>query len=265
MSVIINLPTPRTKVPDTMARHQIERIRHETRRRTLTVETAAKLTPNMLRISFLADDLRDFVSLSADDHVKLFFPVEGGPDCMRDYTPRLFDTWRGTLTIDFALHEAGVATRWAAAAKAGDTLDIGGPRGSAIIPADFDWYWLIGDETALPAIGRWLEEARPGVAATTIVVVESEDDIQVISTDAAWTPVWMPRNGGADDVTLLQSALATQEMPAGDGFVWIAAEGSVARTLRGYVVERRQHPREWTKAAGYWVRGKADTHDRIED
>ncbi len=248
-----------------MARHQVERIRHETRRRTLTVETAAKLTPNMLRISFLADDLRDFVSLSADDHVKLFFPVEGGPDCMRDYTPRLFDTWRGTLTIDFALHEAGVATRWAAAAKAGDTLDIGGPRGSAIIPADFDWYWLIGDETALPAIGRWLEEARPGVAATTIVVVESEDDIQVISTDAAWTPVWMPRNGGADDVTLLQSALATQEMPAGDGFVWIAAEGSVARTLRGYVVERRQHPREWTKAAGYWVRGKADTHDRIED
>ena len=59
-----------------MARHQVERIRHETRRHTLTVETAAKLTPNMLRISFLADDLRDFVSLSAGDRVKLFFPVE---------------------------------------------------------------------------------------------------------------------------------------------------------------------------------------------
>ena len=28
-----------------MGRHQVERIRHETRRRTLNVETAVKLTP----------------------------------------------------------------------------------------------------------------------------------------------------------------------------------------------------------------------------
>ena len=248
-----------------MVQHQVERIRHETRRRTLTVETAVKLTPNMLRISFMADDLGDFVSVSPDDHVKLFFPVEGEPDCMRDYTPRHFDTALSKLAIDFALHEAGVATRWAITAKAGDTLHIGGPRGSTTIPADFDWYWLIGDETALPAIGRWLEEARAGVVATTFVVVACEDDTQVISTDAAWTPVWLPRNGGTDDAALLQTALAMQEMPAGDGFVWIAAEGGVARDLRGYVVERRQHPRKWTKAAGYWVRGKIDAHDRIED
>ncbi len=36
-------------------------------------------------------------------------------------------------------------------------LDIGGPRGLAVVPDDFDWYWLIGDETALPAIGRFIE------------------------------------------------------------------------------------------------------------
>ena len=248
-----------------MVRHQVERIRHETRRRTLIVETAVNLTPNMLRISFTADDLHDFVSLSADDHIKLFFPVEGESDCMRDYTPRLFDTEQGTLVLDFALHEAGVATRWAIAAKTGDKLDIGGPRGSAIIPADFDWYWLIGDETGLPAIGRWLEEARAGVLATTFVVVESEADKQVISTNAAWAPVWMPRNNARDDAALLRTVLEMHEMPPGDGFVWIAAEATAARSLGDYVIEIRQHPREWTKAAGYWVRGKADTHDRIED
>ena len=248
-----------------MGSHQIKRIRHDTRRRTLTVETAVKLTPNMLRIIFTADDLHDFVSLSADDHIKLFFPVDGQPDCMRDYTPRRFDTKRGTLVIDFALHEAGIATRWATAAKVDDRLDIGGPRGSAVIPADFDWYWLIGDETALPAIGRWLEEARAGLAATTVVVVEGEDDRQVISTAAAWTPVWIPRNNASDDAALLRTALAMQEMPPGDGFVWIAAEASVARSLRDDVLELRHHPRQWTKAAGYWTQGKADTHDRIED
>ncbi len=248
-----------------MARHGIERVRHETRRRTLTVESTVRLTPNMLRISFTTEDLGDFVSLSADDHVKLFVPVDGGPDCMRDYTPRLFDTARGMLAIDFALHDAGVATGWATAARVGDRLDIGGPRGSAILPSDFDWYRLIGDETALPAIGRWLEEAPAGVTVTTIVVVEGEDDAQSISTAAAWTPVWIPRNGAADDAALVRAALAMQETPPGDGFVWIAAEASVARALRLHVVEHGRHPRDWVKAAGYWTRGKPDAHDRIED
>ena len=248
-----------------MVRHQIERIRHETRRRTLTVQTVERLTPHMLRIGFTSDDLHDFVSLSADDHIKLFFPVAGERDCMRDYTPRCFDTERGTITLDFAMHDAGVATKWAIAAKVGDRLEIGGPRGSAVIPTDFDWYWLIGDETALPAIGRWLEEAPAGLMVTTAVIIDSENDRQIISTKARWTPIWLPRNGAKDDAGLLQNALARHELPSGQGFVWIAAEGSVARSLRSYVIDHHQHPREWTKAAGYWVRGIADAHDRIEN
>jgi NADPH-dependent ferric siderophore reductase len=54
-----------------------------------------------------------------------------------------------TLTIDFAIHLAG-PHQWAAAAKVGDRLDIGGPRGSAVVPDDFDWYLLIGDEARCP-------------------------------------------------------------------------------------------------------------------
>ena len=245
-------------------RHKIERVRHDTRRRILTVETVVSLTPHMLRIGFKGD-LGDFVSLSADDHVKLFLPVEGEPDAMRDYTPRRFDAALGTMTIDFALHDAGVATRWAVAARAGDTLEIGGPRGSAIIPSDFDWYWLIGDETALPAIGRWLEQASQGVPITTFMIVEEESDVQLVPTAAAWIPVWAIRNGSGDDAALLRAAMAARRMPVGDGFVWIAAEASVARAVRGYILEERRHPREWTKAGGYWVRGKADAQDRIED
>ena len=184
---------------------------------------------------------------------------------MRDYTPRCFDTERGKISIDFAMHDAGVATKWAATAKIGDRLEIGGPGGSAVIPTDFDWYWLIGDETALPAIGRWLGEAPAGLVVTTAVIIDSEDDRQIISTKAKWTPIRLPRNGAKDDAGLLQTTLARHELPLGDGFVWIAAEGSVARTLRTYVIDHRQHRREWTKAAGYWVRGIADAHDRIDN
>jgi NADPH-dependent ferric siderophore reductase len=35
--------------------------------------------------------------------------------------------------------------------------------------------------------------------------------------------------------------------------------------VRSIVVDERGHPRQWTKAAGYWKRGQAETHEKIED
>ena len=252
---------------DTLAptRHGIIRVRHETRRRVLTVASRELLTPRMLRLGFASPELHDFVSASHDDHIKLFFPSrDGGEPARRDFTPRRFDTANNTLVIDFALHEAGPATQWAATARIGDTLEIGGPRGSSVVPDDFDWYLLIGDETALPAIGRRVEELRAGVPVTTFVI-GGAGAAQHFDTRAAWTPLWIARHAAFDDAELLHAALADHPLPDGEGFVWIAAEASVARHLRGYLVEERGHPRAWVKAAGYWKRGQADAHEKIED
>ena len=82
---------------------------------------------------------------------------------MRDFTPRRFDSKTATLVIDFALHDAGPATRWALGARAGDRLEIGGPKSSKVVPDDFDGYLLVGDESALPAIGRRVEGASVAV------------------------------------------------------------------------------------------------------
>jgi NADPH-dependent ferric siderophore reductase len=212
--------------------------------------------------------LHDFVSASHDDHVKLFFPdgkdADGGKTCMRDFTPRRFDKSRGTLFIDFALHESGPAMRWAASARVGDTLQIGGPKGSTVVPDDFDWYLLIGDETALPAIGRRVEELRANVPVTTFIVTQAAET-QDFDTRAAWTPRWIERDASSDDASLLRAALADYALPKGEGFVWIAAEASVARIVRTLVIDDLGHPRQWTKAAGYWKRGHADAHEKIED
>lgn len=241
-----------------MSKHEITRIRHELRRRLLTVTAVERLTPQMLRITLASDELAGFVSASFDDHVKLIFPGDGDTPVMREYTPRRFDPDSRTLVIDFALHDAGPATQWAEKAAVGDTLQIGGPRGSAVIPDDFDWYLLIGDETALPAIGRRLEELRPGVPAASFVV----GDAQPIETRANWTPRWIARDAASDDAMLLRQALAHYTLPEGEGFVWIAAEAAVARSLRGLIVDERGHAKAWTKAAGYWTRGKADTSEK---
>lgn len=254
----------------TMTRHQITRIRHEIRRRTLSVQTIEQLGPAMRRITFSCDHMGDFISASPDDHIKLFFaqPGEEKP-LMRDYTPRRFDAAAGVLVIDFALHEAGPATQWAIAAKPGDTLDIGGPRGSAVVPDDFDWYLLIGDETALPSIGRRAEELREGVPVITAVVVDGPESEQVFAAKSAWRGLWAHRkgaqSGGKEDAARLIAALGGADLPTGEGFVFIAGETEMARALKAYVIDTLGHPREWVKAAGYWTRGVADSHGGIED
>jgi len=254
----------------TLMPHQITRIRRETRRRQVRVSSVEQLTPMMRRIHFASADLHDFESLGVDDHVKLIIPGVGtgeGKPAMRDYTPRAFDSAAGTLVIDFALHgaghEVGPATAWAMGAVVGDSIEIGGPRGSAIVADDFDWYLLIGDETALPSIGRRLASLRPRVPVTSIVSVDSAADRQAIPTDTDWTAIWIARDGRpATDPAPLLAALGP--LPAGDGYIWIAAEAGVAKALKAHVLDALGHKPEWLKAAGYWQQGESDSHVNLD-
>jgi NADPH-dependent ferric siderophore reductase len=259
-------PLPSHSIGQSVQRHQVLRQRHDVRRRRITLHSKESPTPRMLRLGFHAAELHDFTSPSPDDHVKLFFPgTDGGAASMRDFTPRRFERERGILVIDFALHDGGPANDWAVSAQIGDTLEIGGPRGSTVVSDDFDWYLLIGDETALPAIGRRVEELRAGVPVTTCVAIADEGEMQSWQSAAELTALWVTRKPSADDASLLRAALAGQDLRSGDGFVWIAAEASVARALRNYIIDERRHPKVWTKAAGYWKRGEPDGGERIED
>jgi NADPH-dependent ferric siderophore reductase len=137
--------------------HQTHRVRHNSRRRTLEVQEKWHVTPRMLRMILGGEDFEDFTTPSAGDHIKQYIPSEAGDLAARDFTPRHFDAKAKRLTIDIALHSAGPAIRWAEQAQAGDVVEISGPRGSLMISDDFDWWLLIGDETALPSIGRRVE------------------------------------------------------------------------------------------------------------
>lgn len=247
--------------------HSITRLRQELKRRDIIVKEAIYITPNMLRVVFVGDTLEDFSSPGPDDHVKLFFPTATGHSEGRDYTPRAFDNAARTLTIDFATHEGqhevGPATAWAMNATPGDILQVGGPRGSTIISPSFDWWLMIGDETALPAIARRLEELPAGTTVKAILSVISQADEQKFETKAQCELTWLhrPTEQAANPAPLLERLRAI-ELPKGDGFVWIAAEGLVARAARDYLVNTRGHPLAWTKSSGYWLKGTADAHDK---
>jgi NADPH-dependent ferric siderophore reductase len=231
------------------------RVRHETRRRSLTVLATHRLSPNMLRLRFGGPDLAGFTSLSPGDHVKLFVPEGSGGIAMRDYTPRRYSADGGWLDIDFALHDAGPATRWAKQARPGDRVEIGGPRGSLVIGGPVAGWLLIGDETALPSIARRIEEMAPGVPVTSIIAIADASDRQQIETLADHRAIWVHREDAVDPSALLDAVAA--EPLASQMFVWIAAEANVARALRDAVVARGV-PSDWMRAAGYWVAGAAD-------
>ncbi|MGO7017250.1 siderophore-interacting protein [Rhizobium leguminosarum] len=240
----------------------IERIRHDTRRRLLTVESVVDITPSMRRVVLAGDDLADFISLGADDHIKIFIPTADGGEERRDYTPRRYDNAERRLTIDFALHEAGPVTKWAIDANPGDRLEIGGPRGSAVVSATVKRWLLIGDETALPAIGRRIEESGAGTVVTTIAAVTGPLEEQVFETSAELHVRWAHRPlSQATDATALLKLLSTVDIQP-ETFIWVAAEASVTREIRAHLLERGC-PLGWIKASGYWVFGKADTTEKF--
>ncbi|UDF03634.1 siderophore-interacting protein [Asticcacaulis sp. AND118] len=235
------------------------RVRFDIRRRELRVAERIQLTPHMLRL-VLSGDLEAFQSLGFDDHVKLFFPDPAGEQpVMRDYTPRAFDVAKGLLTIDFALHEpAGPATQWASQAQVGDGLHIGGPRGSQVWPDAFAHYLMIGDETALPAIGRRLENASVGQGFTVLAVVESAAERQEWVTQAEANVRWLYRTKGDDVLT----AIDALSLPA-DTHVWVAGESHWVKAVRTRLHDKGLNPK-WIKASGYWQNGEAGAHQSLD-
>ncbi len=267
----------------TPTRHAITRVRHQPRRRLLTVKRIERLTPQMARIT-LGGDLDGFHSAAYDDHVKVFFPLPGriaptlpepGPDGQmpegverspgRDYTPRRYG--HNELIIDFALHDAGPATSWAAQAAPGQQLAVGGPRGSFVVPDDFDWYLFIGDETALPAIGRRLEELRAGVHAFVVAAATGREEEQSFTSRATVEVTWVhrPLSRAEDPAPLLDAVRALTLPKTGDGYAWAAGESQTAKLLRRHLLDERGLEKAFVKAAGYWKRGAASIHETHND
>lgn len=190
-------------------------------------------------------DLPEFVSTGFDDHVKLVFadgcpiaealPIQrahsidwtdSGVTLTRDYTPRRFDAALGELELDFVRHGDGPAATWAEAAAVGDSLHILGPKSSLVLPSDVEWMLLAGDETALPAIGRYLDE-RPGDVPAIVVA-----------------------SSGAESA--LVGAVMARELPAGTGYVWVAGESRSLLPLRRWCARDRGMPKTHVNITGYW-------------
>ncbi|QQC65879.1 siderophore-interacting protein [Paraburkholderia ginsengisoli] len=263
----------------------VQRVRHPLKFRLLQVKQVRALTPHLIRVTFTGDDLHDFVSASFDDHIKVFFPERGadkptlpeaGPDgpvfpagqrpTARDFTPRRFDRDARELDIEFAMHEAGPAASWAAQAKVGQYLGIGGPRGSFVVPTAFDWHLLVGDETALPAIARRLEELPAGARVAAVIEVADASAQIDFATRTELHLVWCHRNGNGERGAALLQAVRDIYLPEqGEGYVWAAGESATMRAVRQHLCSERGVDKSRIRAASYWKQGAQAVHESLDD
>ncbi len=242
----------------------IHRVTHEIKRRRLQVLRVVDITPRMRRVTLGGPELAGFVSLGSDDHIKLLFPQnaqeqaalespsfsikgDGPQPAMRDYTPRRYDLSIGELDIDFVLHGDGPASTWAEQVQVGQHLYIGGPRGSMIVPDIFDSYLLIGDETAIPAIARRLEELPAGRKVLAVIEIADAAEQHVLSSAADVKVIWVLR--GQDD---LLDVVRNLTLPSGTLYSFVATETKLSRQVRRVLLDTHKVNEQYLKAVGYW-------------
>ena len=237
---------------------RVQRVRHEITRRDVQVVRVESISPHLRSVTFGGESLAGFISASFDDHVKFVLGGDTPAPVMRDYTPRRFDAAAGELTIEFALHGDGPAATWAAQAAPGQCVTIAGPRGSFIIPTDYDWHLFAGDETALPAVARRLEELPRGTRAIVVLQAADAVDRRELPSAADITLQWVT------DSAELIAAVRALDLPPGEGYAWCAGEAAAMATLRRVLVDEKGHDRHAIRAAAYWKRGAAAHHENLE-
>lgn len=258
-------------------------MRHEPAIRRLSVSATRKLSPGFVRITLTGDDLKGFTSSGPTDHSKLFFPdpatgtisapaiVDGrmerpqdGTIIVRDYTPRQF---RGgaapELDFDFFLHGDGPASAWAAAAAVGDPIVVAGPRGSRMPPAGLARVVVAADETAMPALARWIESLPAEVEVVAFASVANESDaayLEPAHVNRARV-VWIEQQPDA-----LERAFRAYGPISDDTFVWVAGEATSLVPIRRYLRRELGLPAAQVKVDGYWKGGEAgrDHHAPVD-
>src|SRR5699024_1790904 len=118
-----------------------------------TVREVQTITSTCLRIRFHSETLFDDVHYGAASWVRGWFPDGAGREFQRGYTFTEADPDSGEFALDFVLHEpSGPASRWAAGAEPGMTIDFVFMGSRPFEPTEHPpaGYLLIGDAAAIP-------------------------------------------------------------------------------------------------------------------
>ncbi|MFD9950124.1 siderophore-interacting protein [Nonomuraea sp. NPDC059023] len=232
------------------------------------------ITPRTARLTLTGPDLAEFRSNGSDQHVALYFYEPGvelprpftteaakallpfAQPRLRRYTIRHHRPERLEVDMDFVLHGPGqLASGWAERVRPGDEVIWFGPSPAYPLDPVTDWTLLLGDETALPAIGAILDELPAGHRVLAAIEVADRDEEQPLPTRADATVTWLHRHDREHGSLLYEHATALH-LPPGAGRVWGGGERDSMRALRRHYTSTAGLDRAATHLTAYWTKGE---------
>jgi len=235
--------------------------------RTLEVRRKEVITPHMLRVTLGGPDLDGFPDDSDGGYVKLRLAEPNGEDekpLVRTYTVRHYDAETRELDVDFVIHESdGPAVNWARSCKPGDEIKVGGPGAKKLLDFEADWFLLVGDMSALPAISANIERMGPDAEGYVLLEIIGENDKQELNFPKNLQVEWIVNsNPERNNNVLLDRVKALQWLP-GRPYVWVAGEFSQSLAIRSLMKSERNVTRDQMYASSYWQIGQTEDGHRV--
>lgn len=217
----------------------------------LTVTGRREISPHYLRLSFDAGGMLGRHSLHPTMWIRLWF-ADGDKLHQRGYTLVGPDPSADTVDIEFALHD-GIASQWARAAQAGDTIQatVMGSKFAVPDPPPAG-YVVVGDSASLPAINSLLSSI--GDAPAQVFLEAGYDDDRELPVLPGADVTWVDRE---DDGDALVQTVKSAAFDAGDHFGWVACDSRTTRSVAKVLREDFGIPRKSVAARAYWMVGRS--------
>jgi NADPH-dependent ferric siderophore reductase len=252
------------------------------------VHHTEQLSQDLLRVVLAGGTLDQFeMSDATDAYINARFVPAGSPVAVpfsaedlegipaefrprpRRFTIRDWDPDQQLLSIDFVVHgDAGYAGSWAQRATPGDRLQFDGPGGSYRPSPEVDWHLLVGDESALGAIGASLQSLEPDAKALVFAVVERRGAEIALPSRPSVEIQWLYREDslaaaamGEDDTadeTWIAAAIANAAFPEGTFDVFVHGEAAEVQAVRQHLAEDRLVALDGASISPYWRRRHTD-------
>jgi NADPH-dependent ferric siderophore reductase len=241
-----------------------------------SVSGVEQLNPHMVRITLQGGDLITYESAGPDSFIYVFFPRAGAehrhaiehdftweywrtlPEDERQvgryYTVRSFDRARATMVLDIVIHGDGPGSTWASArASKGDAVAFWGPRTAYGPPDDTTRWLLLGDETALPAIGAILEALPADARADAVVELSDASAVVPLVSAASFSVQWLFRDGAEAGLTsALYNAVRAMKPEAPGIYAWAGGEHEAMKTIKAHLADKCGLRGSQLSLVGYW-------------
>lgn len=155
---------------------------------------------------------------------------------------------------------------WASTAKVGDKVVVSTPCGPYNPDLSAGWQRVVGDDTALPAIGTTLEALPSNAQVHVFIEVMDAAEEQKLESAAQTHITWLHR-GKNPSGPALEKAIREAKLPAGRPSMFVVCETQSMRNIRKHLLNERGVERSALYTRGYWKMGESNhtDHDTGED